>query len=259
MRTLVLVTLLAVVCPSSARAATITLNSDFQGTSVVFALNGQNYGSTLGSILASGGAGLGGALDAPNSSETYCVDFFTGVFFPDDHLPHPPATFDVAAPGSLMSGWTATNGLNSATAGQSAAWLYNTYATTFAGLDTGVGLAERAALQIAIWNVLYDGDFSVAATGGGSTYVRDNASDPTSQVRTFAQSYLDALAISPTVASSDAAWLRLSYVNPTGLVTDAQDFIGPLASATQVPEPAAGLLLGVGVACLAGFRRLRRV
>ena len=52
MRTLVLVTLLAVVCPSSARAATITLNSDFQGTSVVFALNGQNYGSTLGSILA---------------------------------------------------------------------------------------------------------------------------------------------------------------------------------------------------------------
>jgi PEP-CTERM motif-containing protein len=95
---------------------------------------------------------------------------------------------------------------------------------------------------MAIWNALYDDDITVDNTGGlgGSTYFTD---DPRG-LTILADAYLAGLATSPT---ADASWLRLSFG-----ATDAQDFIGPLPA--TVPEPGAGLLVGMGIIALAAFR-----
>jgi len=144
-----------------------------------------------------------------------------------------------------MSSWVDGSGLTSNGSGQRAAWLYNEFATTFdPDATSDLGKRQRTALQMAIWNGLYDSDFTVANNGlaGNSVYFSiDNHT-----LTALADSYLAALLTAgPLVGSSDAAWLQLSKG-----ATDAQDFIGP----TGVPEPSAGLLLGMGMAALAAFR-----
>ncbi len=57
---------------------------------------------------------------------------------------------------------------------------------------------------------------------------------------TYANGYLHGLELAGAeVLTADAAWIQLTYTDGR----DAQDFIGP----TSVPEPSAGLLLGMGM------------
>jgi hypothetical protein len=249
MRTVVLVGVLAVMAPATARAGSISLDTRFQGQGLAIVLNNDPYSLfSVGSVSASAAIDLG-SLDSLTTFELYCVDFFTDAFFPDPGLPLPPDTYNAEA--GLMSDWSAANALNTDTARQRAAWLYNEYASSFADVSTELGESQRSALQIAIWNVLYDGDLSVAAIGGGTTYITGD----TTGVTALAQTYLGALALSTTVATADATWLQLTYTNPAGGTIDAQDMIGPAsASSTPVPEPSAGLLLGMGAMSLAAFR-----
>ena len=107
---------------------------------------------------------------------------------------------------------------------------------------------------MAIWNELYDGDLNISI---GSTRITGDGHG----VTVIAQDFLNGLgnASTSSVSSAEAAWLQLAFTRPaTGtepaLTTDAQDFIGPLTPATPVPEPAAGMLLGMGIASLAAFR-----
>jgi len=173
--------------------------------------------------------------------EAYCVDFDTSVFGPT--LPDPPGTYDATR--GDMSAWVDGSGLPSSGSGQRAAWLYNEFATTFdPDATSDLGKRQRSALQMAIWNGLYDSDFTVADNGLASNtvyFIEDNHA-----LTALADTYLAALlAAGPLVGSSDAAWLKLSANG-----VDAQDFIGP----TSVPEPASVLLLGAGMAALAAFR-----
>ena len=253
LRTVALVGMLAVLVPATARAGSISLDTKFQGQFLGIVLNDASYSFLMGSVSASAASDLG-ALDDLDSFEVYCADFFTDAFAPDPGLPLPPATYDATA--SSMTTWTASNALNTPEARQRASWLYNEYADTFATIpaeDEGPSVerelaeTQRTALQIAIWNVLYDGDLSVAT---GSTRITSDANG----VTVLAQTYLAALAVSTTVASADATWLQLTYTNPSGQTIDAQDFIGPIPATTPVPEPSAGLLLGMGAMSLAAFR-----
>jgi PEP-CTERM motif len=246
---------LAVVSPSSARAGTIQLLTGFQGAGTGYFFtkfldsNGQPIPlaqDPLGSVaMAEGTADLGPTI-AGAEFEAYCVDLLTPIF--EFGLPKPPETYDAEA--GLMADWTAEGGLTDADAGRRAAWLYTEYAADFADDAT----FERTALQMAIWNELYDGDQSVTQ-GDGKFYV--NAAD--TQVTALANGYLAELRTAidaGLVAGADAVWLKLSFEGENGTL-NAQDFIGPLAPrnpATPVPEPGAGLLLGMGVMSLAAFR-----
>ena len=252
-RTVALVGMLAVLVPATARAGSISLDTKFQGQFLGIVLNDASYSFLMGSVSASAANDLG-ALDDLDAFEVYCVDFFTDVFEPDPGLPAPPATYDATA--APMDGWSAPNALNTLEAAQRASWLYTEYADTFLSIppeedgpsaERELAETQRTALQIAIWNVLYDGDLSVAT---GSTRITTDANG----VTVLAQTYLAALAVSTTVASADATWLRLTYTNPSGQTIDAQDFIGPNPETTPVPEPGAGLLLGMGAMSLAAFR-----
>lgn len=260
-RTVVLVGLSALTFPATARAGSIFLGNDFFGSNVHYFFSGTTYKPfTLGSVTMSEGAGLGPSLDAPNSFEAYCIDINTDVFESSIGLPEPPATYSAEA--ALMSGWSDPSGLITLPgAGSRAAWLYNTYAATFSATQ----LDERSALQLALWNTLYDVDFSVSPSAGNfyvSVATADTAGNAASYaaIASLANGFLTDLQNNlGQAALSDAAWLQLSVTTPAtetepAKTIDAQDFIGPLTPATPVPEPGAGMLLGMGIASLAAFR-----
>jgi len=242
-RILSLVALAALVLPTNARAGTISLDTFFQGYGAGFVVANQAPISfVIGSVVMSGGTGLGPGLDAPATFEAYCADFHTAIFGPT--LPDPPGIYTATA--DLMSNWIDPTGLPANPAGGArAAWVYNTWATTVdADATSDLGKRQRSALQMAIWNALYDTDITVDNTlglGGTTYFTEDNRN-----LTVLANAYLAGLAANPT---ADASWLRLSVGT-----TDAQDFIGPLPTAASVPEPGAGLLIGMGFTALAAFR-----
>ncbi len=137
-----------------------------------------------------------------------------------------------------MSNWNGYGWFTpQANAGRYAAYLYNTYT---AGLTDD---AQRAGLQLAIWNVLNDSDFSVKTGVGLNSFVATGSD----AALAAAELYLAGLQANLDVAAtSDAYWLRLyDGTNPNA---SPQDFIGP----KPVPDGGAtlmllgGALLGLG-------------
>jgi len=107
---------------------------------------------------------------------------------------------------------------------------------------------------MAIWNVLYDSDFTVDI---GAFYV--NAND--TAVRAAANGYLNGpsglTANLPAALLSDATWLQLQDCSVTPC-RDVQDFVGPGAAPMSVPEPTTALLVLVGIGAAAARRRPSR-
>lgn len=243
-RVLSVIAAVMLVWPASARAGSITLLTDFSATGVNYSFNGEVFRpNNLGAVTLTDGSGLGDAIDG-QTFVSYCVDLLGPIL--DGSLPGVGQPYD-AEPGA-MSEWTAEKGLNTEAAGRAAAWLYNEIPKSF----TAANLQDQqAALQLAIWNVLYDGDASVSLNQG--TFFVSN--DFGTGITGLANDYLGRLTLAGDLSSVDAVWIRLlnetvDPSDPNGTIRSAQDFIGP----TSVPEPGAGLLLGMGVTALAAFR-----
>ena len=119
-------------------------------------------------------------------------------------------------------------------AGKKAAWLFNTFAW---GVHTHGSNADGAALQVAIWEALYDADGDL--TSGRFKLL--GAEDPT--VVPQAQNYIAALFSAPGgYYTSTATWLD----SPIG---EGQDQIVP------VPEPSTVLLVSTLLGSLLLFNR----
>jgi len=97
-----------------------------------------------------------------------------------------------------------------------------------------------AGLQLAIWNVIYDNDFSVYQ-GAGSFYSYNQKG--TEKAVNFAELYLSQLAFQK---------------NPTGTALFLDSLSGGQDQVSAIPEPATLLLFGVGAAALAARRRLKQ-
>lgn len=166
-----------------------------------------------------------------NGSAGYCVDLLHSVQWGKTY----EATLDE------MTNWGAPNNTPSSPlpdAGAHAAWLYHEYGDA---APTGYSEAKlRAALQLAIWNVLYDEDFDVST--GDFSVSGDSAA------MGLANTWLSALktAIQSGGGTSNAVWVQTHDIERT---TETQDFM--------VPEPGVLILLGTSLLGLAVIRRRR--
>jgi hypothetical protein len=142
-----------------------------------------------------------------------------------------------------------TNGFTNGAAGGGAraAWLFNEYAAGIRSTaDAAAANIMAAALQVAIWEAMYDS--SANLTTGSFILTTTGALGNQWQVRNQAQAYLDALYITATTYRTGVATI-LEVVSPNR----GQDQI-----VTRVSEPST-LLLMIGVATFLVFaNRFRR-
>ncbi|MGH9408479.1 MAG: PEP-CTERM sorting domain-containing protein [Vicinamibacterales bacterium] len=228
MRNVVVVILAVGVSVTMARNAeaspiTIDIGSFSGGTAVIHApgtlANGLDV--ELGSVLITGPLGTFGS---------YCVDL--------QHYDIQGANETVV---NTMDNWSNTvSGTPDPQGGREASWLYNTYEPAAFGNQT-----DEAALSLAIWNALYDTDYTVLSGSGFSVTSLSNAT-----YGTIANQYLSALQteLASGAALPDDLWLQTANSSPHY----AQDFIAP------VPEPGTLVLLATGVAGAVTRRRARR-
>lgn len=149
-----------------------------------------------------------------------------------------PVTFDgycveltqtAANPSTLIV--DSTNNLISPAVGGKIAWLYNTYAAP------SLSSIEAAALQIAIWEIRYDGGTIDLGSNGGKFFINTGFTDDTAII-SKANQYLTSIGTN----SSEATWLRNDQT---------QDFV----ASQRVPEPGALALLAAGLPLIALLRR----
>jgi hypothetical protein len=156
---------------------------------------------------------------------SYCVDVSQNLRDPQTVTPTTTAGF--------------TNGV--VDGGAKAAWLVNTYATTIHSIaNVNEANTKAAALQVAIWEAMYD---TTAGLTSGNFLL--TGASLTSAVRTQAEQYLDMLYGDVAYNTSVARLLEVRSPN-----------LGQDQIVSSVSEPST--LLMMGVAILAFARRARK-
>lgn len=224
-------------CPMMAQDASAT-QIDWTGygkyAAIQVNLNGYTYNGIGGEInwqwIGSTPTGYSSAFYA------YCVDLLHSIQDPQTVAIRSTDVLTPPDPGVLAAGPFVQD------AGKKAAWLFNNYAPVI-NAPGGTG-TDAAALQVAIWEALYD---TTANLSTGAFTLLNQATN--AAVTSKAITYLTSLysGHGGTYLTSSATWLDA----PLGA---GQDVI----IAMPIPEPAAIILLGTGLLALARHRRSRR-
>jgi hypothetical protein len=215
-------------------------------------LAGYNSGNAF-SALAGGIAitRTGGDTGVPNNYVTVCTDVGGTLYLGWTYTYDKPVAFSGLS--GVNPNWGADNGfggtpteVSAARAIQNAAELFYTHFDVLNGSDT----IAKAALQLAMWDAIYDTDASGNLTGNRFTFSGNAAA--------LAQEYLDALTHTTTYTGGLLYPDPLNQGNPNGeppqeLLMRTQDF-------TPVPEPTtvlagALLLLPFGASTLRILRK----
>jgi hypothetical protein len=126
-------------------------------------------GNAIDGALA-GGISLertAGDTSMPASYVTVCTDIEGTLYLGQQYTYNTPVT-PFSGQSGLDPHWGATTA-SASQAIQNAAYLYNTYDSVLTGTLTSQTLTERAALQLAVWEVLYDTTTAGTVTVNGSS------------------------------------------------------------------------------------------
>lgn len=209
-----------VLIPSAASAGSI----DFRGVgkAAAVSISGVRTGSFMAGEL--NWLWVGAAPEGfAQSFYSYCVDVAHNLGDPQEVGVRSTAGF--------------TNGVIDG--GAKAAWLFNEFAAGIRSATDSVANTRAAALQIAIWEAMYD---STANLSGGSFILNTSGA-----IRTQAQTYLSALYIPGTTNYHTSLATVLDVASPT----PGQDQI-----VARVSEPSTILMMGVAFFVFA--KRFRR-
>jgi hypothetical protein len=214
-----------------------------------FTLGGQSFHGVYSFNLSTGqnvGAGvfrwstLDGVNIAPDYEFTFCVDLA--------HYIQNPSTYDPVGSDSALIQSNTTKAANLKA-------LFDTNSTTVASIvaDPNANTANAAALQLAIWEIIYETSGTLNVSNNqGSFYVKNQAA-----IVATAQSYLDNMSDTPTASYSIYG---LNAVAPTASSQDQIRWVlNPSGAGTPVstPAPPALLLALLGVVGMGGVSRLR--
>jgi hypothetical protein len=235
MRKLVVVLLALTVVPAAASAGTIAELWHY-GPNVTITLTGYSESPF---DTATGWAGITATGNIPGLAngvyEAYCVDLL--------HLSNNSSNVNSVTAGLLD--WDMYESGTAGTRAAAASWLLNTY--------LGQPDTNRSALQLAIWEVLYE--MNTAPTPPDSTtnpwmLGSGHISFSDTTANAAAQNYLDlAFVGGATTYTGNAVWIQTENF--------AGGYYQDFGTTTPVPEPGSILLLGSGMLGLAAALRRR--
>lgn len=173
-------------------------------------IDGTAISALAGGILITETAG--GDATTPSSYTTVCTDLGASLYLGQTYTYNAPATPFAGQPGVSPFWGTGVNGItdgSSAAAIQNAAYLFNNYGQlTSAGL--GGSTEQKAALQLAIWAVLYN---TVGVGQNEITGTRFTFTSPDATAVTDANNLISALNALPN-AGNFGYTSALLYPNP---------------------------------------------
>lgn len=214
-------------CASASQAGTVTFNDWTYGNGNAVKVSSPNYSGAAGGFTAT----LSGFGSFDGSLSTYCVDLYEffnfGVGYTDYSLVTAASQFSAAqvqALGKLISHVAGSN-------------LFNNTAAAYKD-------DQSTALQLAIWNIVYDTDATL--DGGGSAVFSD--------VSTYKNGNANFVGGNSLLAASQQPGQAISYDLYVLRSAGHQD---QLVWRTTVPEPASLALvaLALGAAGMATRRR----
>jgi hypothetical protein len=106
-----------------------------------------------------------------------------------------------------------------------------------------------AAFQVAVWNIVFDGDLSLA----GGTFQWTGAA---TSVSSTAQSWLDQVAAYS--GSNYANWTLYKFVSPIANSTQPTGYQNYVSATYRVPEPGSPALIGLALIAIGAAFRPRR-
>lgn len=194
-------------------------------------------GKTAGQVLISVTSG-DGLVETGTQLYAFSADIFLEFTQPVN------ASFNQS-----MANWN-MHGYGPGLPGTNAAKLYNAN-----GGNTPLQAETAYALQLAIWEVLYETSGNFDVTHGNTIFINASSFNPQNTAtynRIVTEANLFLSQLPGSTASSDATWIQ-TVNNGSYPLTHTADFIGPALSAVPIPN-AMALLVG-GLVMWPGFIR----